>query len=50
MLKRDYDFGFIHIKAVDDAGHDKNVEMKLKFLEKTDQMIKHLIDNLQSNK
>lgn len=21
----DYDFGFVHVKAVDDAGHDKNL-------------------------
>lgn len=21
----EYDFGFVHIKAVDDAGHDKNL-------------------------
>lgn len=24
-----YDFGFIHIKAVDDAGHDRNVSFKV---------------------
>lgn len=24
-----YDFGFIHIKAVDDAGHDKNLDIKI---------------------
>lgn len=23
-----YDFGFVHIKAVDDAGHDKNSQIK----------------------
>jgi len=26
-----YDFGFIHIKAVDDAGHDKNVALKVNY-------------------
>ncbi len=25
----DFDFGFMHIKAVDDAGHDKNLNMKV---------------------
>lgn len=25
-----YDFGFLHIKAVDDAGHDRNVNLKVK--------------------
>lgn len=24
-----YDFGFVHVKAVDDAGHDKNKTMKV---------------------
>lgn len=24
-----YDFGFLHIKAVDDAGHDRNVDYKV---------------------
>ena len=24
-----FDFGFIHIKGVDDAGHDKNLMMKV---------------------
>ena len=26
----EYEFGFVHIKAVDDAGHDKDREMKVK--------------------
>lgn len=29
----DKTFAFLHIKAVDDAGHDKSLELKLKFLE-----------------
>jgi 2,3-bisphosphoglycerate-independent phosphoglycerate mutase len=24
-----YSFGFLHVKAVDDAGHDKNLKMKV---------------------
>ena len=24
-----YDFGFVHVKAVDDAGHDKNKQIKV---------------------
>jgi 2,3-bisphosphoglycerate-independent phosphoglycerate mutase len=35
---------------VDDAGHDKNIDMKIKFIEKSDEMIKYLIINLQKNK
>lgn len=34
-----YDFGFCHLKAVDDAGHDKDIEKKILYLEKIDQMI-----------
>jgi 2,3-bisphosphoglycerate-independent phosphoglycerate mutase len=30
ITSNEYDFGFMHIKAVDDAGHDKNLEMKVK--------------------
>jgi 2,3-bisphosphoglycerate-independent phosphoglycerate mutase len=25
----DYDFGFVHVKAVDDAGHDKDLSVKI---------------------
>lgn len=25
----DFDFGFMHIKAVDDAGHDKRLDIKV---------------------
>lgn len=25
----DYQYGFVHIKAVDDAGHDKNMKIKI---------------------
>ena len=26
---KDYEFGFVHVKAVDDAGHDKNINIKI---------------------
>ena len=29
-----YDFGFVHVKAVDDAGHDKSLPRKAEFLQK----------------
>ncbi|KAL0090067.1 2,3-bisphosphoglycerate-independent phosphoglycerate mutase-domain-containing protein [Phycomyces blakesleeanus] len=41
-----YDFGFLHIKAVDDAGHDRNVSLKVSFLEKIDEMIGSLVTRL----
>jgi 2,3-bisphosphoglycerate-independent phosphoglycerate mutase len=25
---KDYDFGFVHVKGVDDAGHDKSFDIK----------------------
>lgn len=37
-----YDFGFLHIKAVDDAGHDKATGLKLNFFESIDKMIGQL--------
>ncbi|KAI9491235.1 2,3-bisphosphoglycerate-independent phosphoglycerate mutase-domain-containing protein [Zychaea mexicana] len=41
-----YDFGFLHIKAVDDAGHDRNIDFKIKFLEKIDIMMGDIIRQL----
>ena len=46
----DYDFGFLHIKAVDDAGHDKSLEKKITFLEKADQALAHFIKGLLESK
>ncbi|KAJ7517027.1 hypothetical protein O6H91_21G009000 [Diphasiastrum complanatum] len=37
-----YDFGFLHIKAIDDAGHDKAVMLKVKAFEAVDKMIGQL--------
>lgn len=37
-----YDFGFLHIKAVDDAGHDKATNFKVKALEAVDRAIGQL--------
>ncbi|KAK9107153.1 hypothetical protein Syun_023164 [Stephania yunnanensis] len=37
-----YDFGFLHIKAIDDAGHDRASVFKLKALEAVDRMIGQL--------
>ncbi|KAL1933541.1 hypothetical protein VTP01DRAFT_7631 [Rhizomucor pusillus] len=41
-----YDFGFLHIKAVDDAGHDRNISLKVEFLEKIDLMLSDIITRL----
>ncbi|EFJ17030.1 hypothetical protein SELMODRAFT_268500 [Selaginella moellendorffii] len=37
-----YDFGFLHIKAIDDAGHDKAVKLKKLAFEAVDKMIGQL--------
>ncbi|KAG5247498.1 hypothetical protein OIU77_021312 [Salix suchowensis] len=37
-----YDFGFLHIKAIDDAGHDKASILKVKALEAVDRSIGQL--------
>lgn len=42
-----YQFGFLHIKAVDDAGHDMNPVLKISFLEKIDKMMDRILSNLR---
>eukprot|EP01133_Synstelium_polycarpum_P016999 gene16999-20229_t len=48
LVNGDYDFGFLHIKAVDDAGHDKNTELKVQFLERIDTMIGSIVERLSA--
>ncbi|KAL5723430.1 hypothetical protein ACHQM5_006833 [Ranunculus cassubicifolius] len=38
-----YDFGFLHIKAIDDAGHDKASVFKVKGMEAVDRAIGQLV-------
>eukprot|EP00854_Cymbomonas_tetramitiformis_P009162 gene9162-10860_t len=40
------DIVFVHVKAVDDAGHDRNTSYKIAFLEAVDQMIGQLTRQL----
>ena len=42
-----YGFGFLHIKAVDDASHDRDVELKVSCLEVVDAMLGQLIKALR---
>ena len=37
-----YDFGLLHIKAVDDAGHDRSLNEKVALLERIAVMLEHL--------
>ncbi len=41
---RDYDFGFLHIKATDSLAEDGNFKGKKKFIEKVDKEIKPFLD------
>jgi 2,3-diphosphopglycerate-independent phosphoglycerate mutase len=42
-----YGFGFLHIKAVDDASHDRDVSLKVSCLEVVDAMLGQLIKALR---
>lgn len=46
ITSQDYDFGFVHVKAVDDAGHDKSLKIKIEQLEKVDVALRLIIDAL----
>jgi 2,3-bisphosphoglycerate-independent phosphoglycerate mutase len=46
MQGGEYDFGFVHVKAVDDAGHDKSLKIKIEQLEKVDHAIRILVEKL----
>ena len=41
-----YEFGFVHVKAVDDAGHDKDKDMKVTQLEKVDRALQKMVVKL----
>ncbi|CAD8087548.1 unnamed protein product [Paramecium sonneborni] len=47
LLQNQYDFVFLHIKAVDDAGHDKSKDLKIKYIQKVDQMMHYIVTNIQ---
>jgi 2,3-diphosphopglycerate-independent phosphoglycerate mutase len=46
---KEYDFGFVHIKAVDDAGHDKDLKIKIEQLEKVDRALGKMLELLRVN-
>ena len=47
MLKqKKYDFAFIHIKGIDDAGHDRCLQKKIEMIEKADSMIGVILKEL----
>ena len=44
----DFNFGFLHVKAIDDAGHDKNLQMKVSQLEKVDKALSIIVESLSA--
>ena len=44
-----YDFGFIHVKGTDDAGHDKSEKIKVEQIEKCDKMIERFLEKVKSD-
>ncbi|MCA6214026.1 2,3-bisphosphoglycerate-independent phosphoglycerate mutase [Thermococcus sp. 101 C5] len=45
-LLNDYDFVFLHFKPTDAAGHDNNPTKKVEMIEKADEMIGYIIENI----
>ncbi|GLC37821.1 hypothetical protein PLESTB_001480100 [Pleodorina starrii] len=41
-----YEFGFVHVKAVDDTGHDRMVQNKVRFLEVVDRLVGQMLRRL----
>lgn len=44
-----YDFVLLHIKGTDSASHDKNPELKARFIEKIDQTLEKYLDKISSD-
>ena len=43
----EYGFGFVHIKGVDDAGHDKSLDIKVEQIAKADRALQKMIEKLR---
>lgn len=48
MHRSDCKYAFFHIKAVDEAGHDQNVNLKIRWIEYIDSVIGNLIQTLET--
>jgi 2,3-diphosphopglycerate-independent phosphoglycerate mutase len=44
-----FQFAFLHVKGIDDAGHDKNADLKVRQLEKADIMVGRLVAKLNAH-
>jgi 2,3-diphosphopglycerate-independent phosphoglycerate mutase len=45
-----YSFGFLHIKAVDDAGHEGRIDLKVHFIERVDKIVGKIISDLREDR
>jgi 2,3-bisphosphoglycerate-independent phosphoglycerate mutase len=46
-IQADYNYVFVHIKATDNASHDGNAKEKVLAIERTDAMVKKIIDKVK---
>lgn len=44
----EFDFLFLHVKPVDEAGHDRDPFLKVKWIERTDAMVGSVVNGLES--
>eukprot|EP01022_Parablepharisma_sp_SALTPOND_P025728 TRINITY_DN604_c0_g1_i1.p2 TRINITY_DN604_c0_g1~~TRINITY_DN604_c0_g1_i1.p2 ORF type:complete len:470 (-),score=52.73 TRINITY_DN604_c0_g1_i1:73-1482(-) len=49
ITKGEYDFGFVHIKGVDDSGHDGSYKIKLDLLKRIDDMVAKILKELKND-
>jgi len=45
----DYDFMLVNVKGADEASHDGNYNLKKEFIEKVDNMLKYILDNINKD-
>lgn len=45
-----FNYGFVHVKAVDDAGHDKDLQKKVTYLERVNEMLSTLLTELKTKR
>jgi 2,3-bisphosphoglycerate-independent phosphoglycerate mutase len=48
-LKDGYEFVLLHVEGTDEVAHDKNVQAKVMMIEKADEMMGYIINNMPSN-
>lgn len=44
--RRGFDFGFVHVKAVDDCGHDRLWQLRVRYLEAMDGLVAQIVRRL----